>query len=105
MDCGNFKKLENVMLSVEEEEISFMCSFLSGFAVMAIFSSSIESLMDKIPIGQMKAPLVIIIAARTNREFEYKQKVMDFLLKKYKLKNTIGRIYTPNPIFFAEALR
>jgi len=105
MDCGNFKKLEKVMLRLEEEEISFMCSYLSGFAVMAIFSNSIESLMDKIPIGQMKAPLVVIITARTKREFAYKQKVMDFLLNKFKIENIIGKIYTPKPIFYAEALR
>jgi len=105
MDCGNFKKLENVMLNVEEEEISFMCSYLSSFAVMAIFSNSIESLMDKISLGQLKAPLVVLIAARTEQEFGYKQKVMDFVLKKFKIKNIIGEIYTPNPIFFAEALR
>ena len=105
VDCGNFKKLETLILRVEEEEISFMCSFLSGFAVMAIFSNSIESLMDKVAVGQMKVPLVVLIAARTKREFEYKQKVMDFLLDEGKLKNIIGTIYTPKPIFFAEALR
>ncbi len=105
IECGKFKKLESMMLRVEEEEISFMCSYLSGFAVMAIFSNSIESLMDKIAIGQMKAPLVVIIAARTKPEFIYKQKVMNFLLNKLKLKNIIGRIYTPKPIFYAEALR
>ena len=72
---------------------------------MAIFSNSIESLMDKIAIGRMRAPLVVIIAARTKREFEYKQEVMDYLLKKLKLKNIIGKIYSPHPIFYAEALR
>jgi glycolate oxidase len=105
MDCGNFKRLENVMLAVEEEEISYICSFLSGFAVMAIFSNSIESLMDKIPIGQLKAALVVLITARTKREFAYKQKVMTLILENFKLKNIIGTLYTPNPIFFAEALR
>ncbi|MFX1281065.1 MAG: FAD-binding oxidoreductase [Promethearchaeota archaeon] len=105
MDCNNFKKLNSAILKVEEQEISFMCSFLSGFAVMAIFSNTIESLMDKIAIGRMKAPLVVLIAARTSREFEYKQKVMKHLLTKLKLKNIIGKIYTPNPIFYAEALR
>ncbi|MFX1571745.1 MAG: FAD-binding oxidoreductase [Promethearchaeota archaeon] len=105
MDCGNFKKLESIMLGVEEEEISFMCSYLSGFAVMAIFSNSIESLMDKLTIGSMKAPIVVLIAARTKGEFNYKQKVMEHLLQKFKLKNIIGRIYTPKSIFYAEALR
>ncbi|MHA2392794.1 MAG: hypothetical protein ACXAEX_12680, partial [Promethearchaeota archaeon] len=89
----------------EEEEISFMCSYLSGFAVMAIFSNSIEKLMDKIAIGRMKAPLVVIITARTKREFDYKQKIMEYLLTEFKLKNIIDKVYTPNPIFYAEALR
>ncbi len=105
MDCRTFKYLEKVMLRVEEEEISFMCSHLSGFAVMAIFANSMEQLMDKMAIGSMKVPLVIIIAARTNREFDYKQKVMDNLIGELKLKNIIGKIYTPEPIFYAEALR
>jgi glycolate oxidase len=105
MDCGSFKKLETTMLRVEEEEISFMCSFLSSFAVMAIFSNSIENLMDKAVIGRMKIPLVVLIAARTKREFDYKQKVMNFLLEEFGLKNIIGKLYTPNPLFYAEALR
>jgi len=61
--------------------------------------------MNKLAIGRMKAPLVVIIAARTKREFDYKQKVMDFLLEELGLKNIIGKLYTPNPIFYAEALR
>ncbi|TFF89117.1 MAG: FAD-binding oxidoreductase, partial [Promethearchaeota archaeon] len=80
IDCKNFKKLEEAMLRIEEEEVSFMCSYLSAFAVMAIFSNSIETLMDKIALGNLKAPLVVIIAARTEREFDYKQKAMDLAL-------------------------
>jgi glycolate oxidase len=105
MDCGTFKYLEKAMLRIEEEEISFMCSHLSGFAVMAIFATSIEDLMDKMAIGSMKVPLVVIITARTKREFEYKQKVMNMILDEMKLTNIIGTLYTPNPIFYAEALR
>jgi hypothetical protein len=105
MDCGTFPYLEKTMLRIEEEEISFMCSHLSGFAVMAIFAISIEDLMDKMAIGSMKVPLVVIITARTNREFEYKQKVMSMILDEIKLKDIIGTLYTPNPIFYAEALR
>jgi len=105
MDCGTFKYLEKAMLRVEEEEISFMCSHLSGFAVMAIFATSIEELMDKMAIGSMQVPLVVIITARTHREFDYKQKVMNMILDDMKLTNIIGTLYTPNPIFYAEALR
>ncbi|MHA1256017.1 MAG: FAD-binding oxidoreductase [Promethearchaeota archaeon] len=105
MDCGTFKHLEKAMLQIEEEEISFMCSYLSGFAVMAIFAMSIEELMDKMAIGSMKVPLVVIITARTKREFEYKQKVMSMILEEMKLTDIIGTLYTPNSIFYAEALR
>jgi len=105
MDCGTFKHLEKAMLRIEEEEISFMCSYLSGFAVMAIFAMSIEELMDKMAIGSMKVPLVVIITARTKREFEYKQKVMSMILEEMKLTDIIGTLYTPNSIFYAEALR
>ena len=105
MDCGKFDYLEKVMLCIEEEEISFMCSHLSGFAVMAIFALNIEGLMDKMALGSMKVPLVVIITARTNREFDYKQKVMSMILEEMKLTNIIGTLYTPDPIFYAEALR
>ncbi len=105
MDCGNFKHLEEAMLRIEEEEITFMCSYLSGLAVMAIFSNSIESLMDKMALGSMRTPLVVIIAARTQREFNYKQKVMDSLMEELKLKDIIGTSFTPESIFYAEALR
>ena len=105
MDCKNYKYLEKVFYRVEEEEISFICSHLSGYGLGAIFSNSFESLMDKIPIASMHAPLLVLIAARTKREFEYKQKVMNLLMKEFKLENAIGTTFTPNSLFYAEALR
>ncbi len=105
LDCKNYKYLEKIFLAVEKEEISFICSHLSGYGLGAIFSNSIESLMDKIPIASTHAPLVIVIAARTRREFEYKQKVMDKIMTEFKLENIIGTKYTPNSLFYAEALR
>ena len=105
MDCKNYNYLKKVFLAVEREEISFICSHLSGYGLGAIFSNSIESLMDKIPIASTHAPLVIVIAARTRREFEYKQKVIDKIMTEFKLENIIGAKYTPNSLFYAEALR
>ncbi len=72
---------------------------------MAIFANNIEQLMNLMPIGSMQAPIVMIMAARTKREFTYKQKVMEHIMEKYKLKNVIGKQYTPHPVFYAEALR
>lgn len=82
-----------------------MISYLCNYAVMAIFSNSIESLLNKVALGRLRAPLVVLIAARTKREFDYKQNAMDFFLKKLNLKNIIGTLYNPDPIFYAEALR
>jgi len=105
MDCGTFKHLEKAMLRVEEEEIAFICSHLSSFAVMAIFSHNIEDLMDKMALGTMKCPLLVVITARTKREFEYKQKVMERVLEELNLTNIIGTKYEPESIFYAECLR
>ncbi|MBY9004528.1 MAG: FAD-binding oxidoreductase [Candidatus Lokiarchaeota archaeon] len=105
MDCKSYSHLEKVFLAIEEEEISFICSHLSGYGLGAIFSNSIGSLMDKIPIAGMLVPLVVLIAARTKREFEYKQKVMSKILIDFNLENVIGSKYTPNSLFYAEALR
>ncbi len=105
MGCRTYDALEKAILRVEEEEISFMCSHLSGLAVSAIFAFSVEDLLDKMAITSLKAPLVVIITARTKREYDYKQKVMGMLLEELKLKDIIGTKYTPKPIFYAEALR
>jgi len=105
MDCRSHKDLEKVILRVGEEEISFICSHFSGLAVTTIFSNNIESLMNKVALGSLKVPLVVIIAARTKREFNYKQKVMELILEELKLTNIIETKYTPEPIFYAEALR
>jgi glycolate oxidase len=105
MDCRTHKRLEQAMLRIEIEEISFMCSHLSGYGLAAIFSNSFESLMDKMTIASMKVPLLVLIAARTEREFGYKQKVMDCLLNELDLVNIIGTKFTPNSMFYAEALR
>jgi hypothetical protein len=72
---------------------------------MAIFSYSLESLMDKIAIGSMQKPLIVVIAARTKREFDYKQKVMDLLMAELNLTNIIGSKYEPESLFYAECLR
>jgi glycolate oxidase len=105
VDCKNFKHLEKTLLRVEEEEIALICSHMSSYAVMAIFSYTLESLMDKLAFGSMKNPLVIVIAARTKREFDYKEKVMEYLMKELDLINIIGTKYKPESVFFAESLR
>lgn len=105
MDCRSFKHLEKSLLRIEEEEIAFICSHMSSYAIMAIFSYTIESLIDKMAFGSMKSPLLVVIAARTKREFVYKQKVMKYLLDELNLINIIGTKYNPESLFYAECLR
>ncbi|MFX1453521.1 MAG: hypothetical protein ACFFCM_22010, partial [Promethearchaeota archaeon] len=78
---------------------------MSSFAVMAIFSYTLEQLMFKLAFGGLKTPLVVVIAARSKREFDYKQKVMDNIMQEMKLTNIIGTKYDPDPVFYAECLR
>jgi len=106
LDCKTFKHLEKSMLRVEEEEIAFMNSHMSAFAVMAIFSNSIENLMEKMAFGSLRVPIVVMIGGVTKREFDYKQKVMEMLMKDLKLENFIGGTkFVPETNFYADALR
>jgi hypothetical protein len=105
LDCSSFKQLEKSLLRIEEEEITFVCSYMSGLALTAIFSNSIESLMGNVALGSLRFPILIIIAGRTKREFTYKQNVMQFLMEELELVDIIGTKYIPEPIFYAEALR
>jgi glycolate oxidase len=105
MDCKTYEFLEEVMLRVEEEEICFMCSHLSGSGLSAIFSNSLDALIKKGELAKLKVPIVILITARTKNEFDYKQKVMEFLMQELNIDDIIGKKYTPDPVFYAEALR
>lgn len=104
-DCKGYKKLEKTMQLVEEHEVAFICSYMSSFALMAIFSNNVESLMKKIPLGVLKIPLLVLIAARTENEFNYKKKCMELVMNDLDLGNVVGEMFDPDPIFYAEALR
>lgn len=99
------KRLAKIIRKISNYEIAFICTHLSSFGMMAIFSNSIEELMQQVPIGSMKKPLFVLIAARTKREYEYKTKVMDYIMEKLDLKNEIGKKVVPHSLFYAEALR
>lgn len=106
IDVLQWNKLEKTLLRISEEEIAFMCSHVSGFAVAAIFSNSIEGLIEKLPLASLKVPIVVIITGITKREFDYKTKVMKTILEELKLTDIItsGK-FTPHPSFYAEHLR
>jgi glycolate oxidase len=67
IDCSTLKHLEESLIRIEEEEIAFVCSYMSSLAIMAIFSNSVESLMEKTALGSLKIPIITIITAKTKR--------------------------------------
>ncbi|MGQ4872534.1 MAG: FAD-binding oxidoreductase [Promethearchaeia archaeon] len=104
-DCKTWKGLEKAFLRIDEEEIAFILCHMSSLAIMAVFSYTIDAMLEKIELGRLKIPLLVVICARTKREFDYKQKVMDNILKELRLENVIETKYNPLPIFYAECLR
>ncbi len=104
----NYKEwdaLDNAIRRFEEEEIGFMCYYASTAAVCASYSKSREDLMTSYTIHtRLKLPLTIMVAALTEREFNYKQKMVEKLIEE-----TGGKDYTPRinirDVSYAEALR
>nr|MDO8112575.1 FAD-binding oxidoreductase [Candidatus Sigynarchaeota archaeon] len=105
VDCKTYKSAEAFVQRVEEHEISFICSVLSNFGVSAIFASSIESLLGNAVLAMTKVPVVVLVAGRTRREFEYKTKVMQCIIEEDGLENMAGTKFEPPSISYAEALR
>jgi len=105
LECENVKKIEKVMLKIEEEEIALVCTYFSSLGIAAVFSNSPENMMENIVLSSLKSPLLIVIAARTQNEFNYKKKVMKLITEEFDIENIIGNKFTPDSIFFAETLR
>ncbi len=115
-DIPNFMKLYiinykswdaigNALRRFEEEELGFMCYHLSASATLAGLSKSREELASNLGRhSRLKRPLTIMIAAPTEREFNYKQKVLEGLIEE-----TGGKDYTKKlkirSVSYAEALR
>ncbi|MHA1427369.1 MAG: FAD-binding oxidoreductase, partial [Candidatus Helarchaeota archaeon] len=76
-----YEALEHAMARIEEEGIGFMTFHTSSAGIAAIFSFSVEELMARFQsMVRYKRPLVIVIAARTEREFNYKENVLEKLV-------------------------
>ncbi|NVM56108.1 MAG: FAD-binding oxidoreductase, partial [Candidatus Helarchaeota archaeon] len=104
----NYRKWEGLINAIrrfEEEELGFMCYYASSAAVLASFSGSLEEFMSQYGLHtRLKRPLTIMITAVSEREFEYKKKVVEGLIEE-----TGGKDYTKKlkirDISYAEALR
>ncbi len=100
-----YEELENAMSKVEEEGISFMCFHTSSAGIAAIFSFSPEELMKKYSsMMRYRRPLVVVIAAHTERESNYKEKVLQRVVEKTGGKDISEKIKIPN-ISYADGMK
>jgi hypothetical protein len=95
------------MRRVAEEEIAFICFHTSTYGIGAVFRYSNWGFIKAIPqtIG-VRHPMVVVTAARTRREFDYKEKVLKAVLRETKGKDlTASGRFVPKSVSYAEALR
>jgi len=103
----NYEGVEHAMYRISEEEIAFMLWSTSNLALGALFARSKTELMQMASrAASFKKPLVVMICARTKREFDYKMKVMEKIIEETGGKDMIakGKI-TPESQAYCEALR
>ena len=101
----DWEHLDNGFRRFEEEEVGFMCYYASTAAVVASFSRAREEMASQYAIHtRLKRPLTVMVTAVSEREFEYKKKVVGGLIEE-----TGGKDYTPKlkirNVSYAEALR
>ncbi|GAB4313268.1 MAG: hypothetical protein Kow0069_14230 [Promethearchaeota archaeon] len=109
VDYPTLERMEEGLYRIEEEEVCFMTTHTSTFGLAVIFSHGIWALVKKtlaVLFRRVKHPLVLLVAARTRREFEYKEKVL-----RHVVEETGGRDLTATGKFkvpslaYAESLR
>jgi glycolate oxidase len=101
----NWDALAQGLRRFEEEELGYMCYHLSASATLAGFSQTREELASNLGRhGRLKRPLTLMISALSEREFQYKQKVVEGLIAE-----TGGKDYTKKikirDVAYAEGLR
>ncbi|MHA1265241.1 MAG: FAD-binding oxidoreductase [Candidatus Helarchaeota archaeon] len=101
----NWESLTKALYRFEEEEIGFFCYYASAAAVLASFAKTREELATQYAVHtRLKFPLTLMIAAQTEREFEFKKKVVAGLIEE-----TNGKDYTKKlkirDIAYAEGMR
>ncbi len=109
VDYKDLEALEKGFTQIEEAEICFMCFHTSSFGLATIFANTlwvtVRNVINVI-LRRIKHPLVIMIAANTEREFNYKEKVLGYLIGETGGKDlTATGKFVPRNITYAEGLR
>lgn len=97
--------LANGLRRIEEEDLGYMCYHLSASATLAGFSQTREELATNLgKHGRLKRPLTVLISALSEREFAFKQKVLESLITETGGKDYTHKLLIRN-ICYAEGLR
>ena len=102
-----YEAVEDALAKIEEEGISFMSFHTSSAGVAAIFANTAEGLMKNYAdLIRYKRPAVVVIAGNTEREFNYKEKVLNNIIEETRGKDIIvkKKFKIPN-LTYAEGLR
>lgn len=109
LNYKSYEALERAIVRIEEEELAFMCFHTSKFGLATIFANTLWRAIwniVRVVIRRVKRPLVVLVAARTEREFQYKEKVMAAVVAETGGKDlTKTGKFVPKSLFYAEALR
>ncbi|NVM52143.1 MAG: FAD-binding oxidoreductase [Candidatus Helarchaeota archaeon] len=103
----DWDSLEHALNRFSEEEVGYHAYFTSNLAIGAVLSNSVDNLFQMASsTARLKKPLILLICAKTKREFEYKKKVLAALLEETKGKDfsAKGKI-VPTSLTYVEALR
>ena len=102
-----YEELEAGMRRIEDEGISFMCFHTSSAGLAAIFSFSAEELMRKYSGAlKYKRPIVVVLAGRTKREFEYKQKALALAIEETNGKDVpVAKRLKVESVCYADGIR
>ncbi|MHA1147453.1 MAG: FAD-binding oxidoreductase [Promethearchaeota archaeon] len=103
----NYDAVENALYLLSQEEIAFSMYSTPKLATAALFGRSITEMMDNmIKLGALKKLLVVLICARTRREFEYKKKVLTKIVEETRGRDITKKgKFIPKSQSYVEALR
>lgn len=107
LDYKTLEAFEKGIERIEEEEICFMCYHTSVPGMVTTFSNTMGAFIKNMIKNLFtKNPLIILIAATTKREFDYKEMVIKALVKETGAKDLVAsKRFVPTSLAYAEALR
>ena len=99
--------LEYALRRFSKEEIGYHAYFTSNYALGAVLANSKETFPVLIAEAmRLKKPLIVLLCARTKREFDYQKKVFTHLLEETGGKDMTGKgKLVAESRTYAEALR